>query len=117
MPGGFGSTGSPSGCLICRKHGRGAPLPWSRIFTWDHFPAQDSFAALLPGVWLLLYGAAVVSGGGNSVRVVPLMGACFMALGIGGLLLPVVSGDVLLAAGFGGVHIIFGTVIAVKYGG
>lgn len=78
---------------------------------------RTGFAALLPGVWLLLYGAAVVSGGGNSVRVVPLMGACFMALGIGGLLLPVVSGDVLLAAGFGGVHIIFGTVIAVKYGG
>ena len=62
-----------------------------------------------PASGCCLYGAAVVSGGGNSVRVVPLMGACFMALGIGGLLLPVASGDVLLAAGFGGVHIIFGT--------
>ena len=55
--------------------------------------------------------------GGNSVRVVPLMGACFMVLGSAGLLFPVASGDILLAAGFGGVHIIFGTVIAVKYGG
>jgi hypothetical protein len=78
---------------------------------------RTGVSAMLPGVWLLLYGAAVVSGGGNSVRVVPLMGACFMALGIGGLLLPMASGDILLAAGFGGVHIIFGTVIAVKYGG
>ena len=78
---------------------------------------RTGVSGLLPGVWLLLYGAAVVSGGGNSVRVVPLMGACFMALGIGGLLLPMASGDILLAAGFGGVHIIFGTMIAVKYGG
>ncbi len=78
---------------------------------------RTGVSAMLPGVWLLLYGAAVVSGGGNSVRVVPLMGACFMALGIGGLLLPMASGDILLAAGFGGVHIVFGTVIAVKYGG
>lgn len=73
--------------------------------------------ALLPGIWLMLYGAAVVSGGGNSVRVVPLMGACFMLMGGVGLLLPMISGDILLAAGFGGIHIVFGTVIAVKYGG
>jgi hypothetical protein len=73
--------------------------------------------ALLPGTWLAVYGAAVVSGGGNSVRVVPLMGGCFMALGAIGLVFPNLSGDVLLAAGFGGIHIIFGTVIAVKYGG
>jgi hypothetical protein len=71
----------------------------------------------LPGAWLLLYGTAVLSGGWASVRVVPMMGACFMAAGTVALLWPAAPGDIFLAAGFGGVHILFGTVIAVRYGG
>ena len=74
-------------------------------------------ARLLPGTWMLLYGASVVSGGWASVRVVPLMGACFMACGAATLLAPPLAPNVLLAATFGGLHIIFGFVIAVKYGG
>ena len=74
-------------------------------------------AALLPGVWLLLYGVAIVSGGWASVRVVPLMGACFMAAGALALLLPGLPANVLLAASLGGMHIVFGSIIAVKYGG
>jgi hypothetical protein len=58
-----------------------------------------------------------MAGGWASVRIVPLMGACFMAVGSVGLLLNASTGDVLLAAGFGGLHIVFGTIIAVKYGG
>jgi hypothetical protein len=84
------------------------------LLTFVLFRSGDGW--LLPGIWLLLYGAAVLSGGSASVRVVPLMGACFMVLGTLALLGPA-WGDVLLAGGFGGVHIIFGTVIAVKYGG
>jgi hypothetical protein len=78
---------------------------------------RSGSTGLLPGMWLLLYGAAVVSGGGASVRVVPLMGACFMVFGGAAFLASGIPGDAILAAGFGGTHIVFGTIIAVKYGG
>jgi hypothetical protein len=77
---------------------------------------RAGISGFLPGVLLLLYGAAVLSGGSASVRVVPMMGACFMFVGTVALLLPGWN-DVLLPVGFGGLHLIFGTVIAVKYGG
>src|SRR3954469_3022934 len=71
----------------------------------------------VPGVWLLMYGTAVVTGGSFSVRVVPMMGYGFMALGCVALALPLSWAWLLLAAGFGGLHIAFGGIIARNYGG
>ena len=73
--------------------------------------------ARLPGCWLLLYGTALASGGVHSVRIVPRMGVCFMALSVVAFAAPAAWGHWLLAAGFGGLHIAFGIVIARNYGG
>ncbi|MBV8206830.1 MAG: hypothetical protein JO041_08550 [Acidobacteria bacterium] len=72
--------------------------------------------AMIPGNWLLLYGAGVITGGAFSVRAVPAMGCAFMAVGALAVALPQFS-TVAMAAGFGLCHIVFGIRVARKYGG
>jgi len=78
---------------------------------------QIGAVAVLPGVWLLLYGTAIVTGGAFSVRAVPIMGLCLMALGAGALFAPAAWGNWFMAAGFGIVQGIFGVWIAIRHGG
>jgi hypothetical protein len=74
-------------------------------------------ATLLPAVWLLLYGTAIVTGGAFSVRVVPVMGLCLMALGAAAVFVPATWGDAVMAAGFGFLQVGFGLWIAKHHGG
>jgi hypothetical protein len=91
------------------------PIVVGGLMTFALFAAGA--ASALPGMWLLLYGTAIVTGGAFSVRVVPVMGFCLMSLGAGALFAPAAWGDAFMAAGFGILQIAFGLWIARHHGG
>ena len=77
----------------------------------------DGSTRLIPGAWLLLYGIGVVQAGALSVRPVPALGIVLVVLGAIALPMPWLWANTMLAAGFGLAHIVFGALIARRYGG
>ncbi len=79
---------------------------------------QFRLASVIPGMWLLLYGTALMAAGAHSVPPVPVMGAAFLVLGAVVLAAnaPFLM-NVAMAIGFGGLHLGFGWYIARRHGG
>jgi hypothetical protein len=92
-----------------------APIVAGAALTY--FLASHGLYVAMPPAWLLLYGASFVSSGAYSIPVVPVMGVCFMLLGIAACFLSFTAANALLGVAFGGLHVIFGVVIARSYGG
>ena len=72
---------------------------------------------VIPGVWLLMYGTAEVTGGAGSIRLIPIMGICFMVLGAVAFFVPLEWGNWLLGLGFGVLQVGFGAAIGRWHGG
>ncbi len=128
-----GAIAVAAGIVAMARKAGAAGLPvWNsptRKFVFSFVPPLIAGAALtlalwqagawsaIPGVWLMLYGTGVIAGGAFSVPVVPVMGACFLATGACAIFTPPAWSDFWLGLGFGALHVIFGAVIARKYGG
>jgi hypothetical protein len=79
--------------------------------------ARAGLHAMLPGIWLMLYGSGLLAGGAFSIRLVPCMGACFLGLGVITTLAPPALGPLGLLLGFGGLHVVFGALVVRGHGG
>ena len=118
------------GALVARQiveRGHTRYLGPARKFLLCLFPALLAGAVLtsvlwtagiaraIPGMWLLLYGCAVLSAStvtsAGIARLICIMGALFVGLGSLAFVLPPAAHTAILGMGFGVLHIIFGVLI------
>lgn len=83
------------------------------VLTWVLSTA--GMTSVIPGMWLLLYGCAVLSASTATItgiaRLIGIMGALFVVLGSMTFALPAVTHTLMLGLGFGAMHIVFGILI------
>jgi hypothetical protein len=76
---------------------------------------QEGLTHLVPGMWLLLYGCAVLSASMMTIasmsRLIMLMGALFVIYGLIAFQLPLRWHNYTLGLGFGVLHLLFGFLI------
>jgi len=115
------------GALMARQaaqHGQSRYLGPARKFLLCLCPAllsgavltfvmwQAGSTQLIPGTWLMLYGCAVLSAStvtaAVTMRLIATLGALFVLLGLFAFQLPPGSHSIVLGAGFGVLHILFG---------
>lgn len=126
-----GVLASATGIVLIARHRAGHGLPLyrgpARRFVLCLCPAllvgavltavlwQAGETRLIPGMWLLLYGSAVLSAtlltAPAMMRLVGLMGALFVLWGAVAFELPSRWHNLVLAAGFGVLHLAFGLII------
>lgn len=82
------------------------------VMTAVHWTNGNMYA--IPGTWLLFYGCALISASVSATRMIAVMGASFVLLGLVALLAPERAQMLLLGAGFGGLHVLFGVLIGRK---
>lgn len=85
------------------------PLLVGALLTWQLW--QHAETGLIPGVWLLMYGCAVMAASTLTRRALAVMGALLAVLGIIALQAPVGYQNAVLGVGFGGLHLLFGMMI------
>jgi hypothetical protein len=85
------------------------PLLVGGVLTWQLW--LHGQIALIPGVWLLMYGCAVMAASTLTRRALAVMGALLAVLGVIALQLPLSYQNAALGVGFGGLHLLFGILI------